>query len=122
MADLVIDDKKAQEWLQGHVERAGGASAFAQRVGVSLPCVSAMTNGKKPITGKVAKAIGLKRVNYYELTKVVASPEQERYENSRAAWREHHPIITAEELEARREAAEAQAACTDQGLLQKPAK
>lgn len=126
MADLVIDDKAAQEWLRGHIERAGGLTDFCWKHDVTLPHVSQMANGKKPITGKVARVIGLKRVNYYELTKVVASPEQERYENSRREWLEQNPIITAEELEQRRAALEEQAWAevlrTFGGLLRSPAK
>jgi hypothetical protein len=120
MADMVINDTEAQAWLRGHVERAGGLSKFCQRVGVSKPLVSAMQNGKKPITGRVAKMIGLQRINYYELTKVVASPEQERYENSRREWLEQNPTITKEALELARAVEEA--GDIARALLQKPAK
>jgi hypothetical protein len=102
MADELIDDAQVLAWLKGCVERAGGTGKLAKRAGVSKALVSQMLGGK-PITGKVAEHVGLKRVYRYELNRVVPGTLQEQYGKQRAAWVEQNPIIEAEELNRRLE-------------------
>lgn len=85
-----ITEEDALAWFRGVIDRAGGQGKMAMRVGVSRQMINMMATGHRPIVGKAAKYAGLKRVNAYELTMVVASPEQERYENQRREWREQN--------------------------------
>jgi plasmid maintenance system antidote protein VapI len=82
----MVTEERAIAWLKRRIELAGGPAKLAQALGVSRPLISMMASGRKPITGKVAKHLGLARVNAYELTLVVPSTLQEHYENQRRMW------------------------------------
>lgn len=118
MADEFLTEEQARDWLRAAIAREGTARRFAKRAGVSTAFISRMLHGH-PISGKVAVHLGLKKVNGYELTKVIPSPEQERYENSRRLWREQNPSITREQLEA---ASEQEDVRNASGPSQTPAK
>jgi hypothetical protein len=92
MADMLLTEDEARTLLNAAIEREGSATRFAKRCGVSKHFLSQVVNGK-PISGKIAEHLGLEKVYRYELTRVKASPEQERYENSRREWVEQNPII-----------------------------
>jgi plasmid maintenance system antidote protein VapI len=83
-----ITEAQARDWLRKRIALAGGPSKLAQALGVSRPLISMMLSGAKPITGKVAKHLGLEKVTAYELTLVVPSTLQEQYENERRKWNE----------------------------------
>lgn len=91
-----IDDEEALDRLEAAISRAGSATIYAKRMGVSSACISAFRRARKdrrqPITGKVAADLGLKRVSVYQLTLASTSPEQERYENERRKWNDLNDI------------------------------
>lgn len=101
MADRLVDEEGARDHLRAVCKRNGGPAKLAALIGVSKPLLSQMLRDK-PISGRVAEYIGLRKVNRYELTLVIPSTEQEQYENSRREWMEHHPILSIAELEERR--------------------
>lgn len=95
MADRLLSEEGAREWLARCCALAGGANKLAMRAGVSPAFVSMMLNGRKQISGKVATHIGLKKVNSFELTLVPASPKQQQYENARRLWAEQNESFFA---------------------------
>jgi DNA-binding transcriptional regulator YdaS (Cro superfamily) len=48
--------------LRVAVEREGGQSAFAKRHRVHRTSVNRVLNGKLPVSGSIAKALGLRKV------------------------------------------------------------
>lgn len=115
MADMLLTEDEARTLLKAAIEREGSATRFAKRCGVSKVFLSQVVNGK-PISGKIAEHLGLEKVYRYELTRVKASPEQERYQNQRRAWLEQNPFVSKEVL---MELAEAQALASEQSEADK---
>lgn len=101
---MILTEEQARQHLHAACIREGGANKLAKRAGVSAAFVSQMLSGKRLITGKVATYLGLKKVNRYELTRVISGPQQERYEKQREAWREQNPIIDRLRLQQMEEA------------------
>lgn len=88
--DRLISQAEAIEWLRKAIEHEGQLKAFAAKVGVAPPVISRMLNGHRFIHGKVAQYLGLKRIDYYELTLVVPSTLQEQYAKQREHWAEQN--------------------------------
>ena len=87
--------------LEGAINAAGSASAYAEKLGVSRAFVSAVRLSKSLPSGVILADLGYENVNVYRFIGSKPSPEQERYENSRREHRERFLNITKEELVAR---------------------
>jgi hypothetical protein len=48
--------------LRAAVEREGSQSAFANRHGINRTIINSILNGKRPITGRLVEALGLRKV------------------------------------------------------------
>jgi hypothetical protein len=60
--EVVFDEDDVVRLLRAAVEREGSQVAFAKRQGVDRPLVNAILNGKRPVSGPIAKALGLRKV------------------------------------------------------------
>ena len=58
---LVFDEDDIVHLLRAAV-REGSQSAFAKRHGVDRVLVNTILNGKRPVSGGIAKALGLRKV------------------------------------------------------------
>jgi hypothetical protein len=59
---LVFDEDDVVRMLRAAVEREGGQSAFAKHHGLDRVLINMILNGKRPVSGGIAKALGLRRV------------------------------------------------------------
>jgi DNA-binding phage protein len=59
---LVFDEDDVVRMLRAAVEREGGQSAFAKHHGLDRVLINMILNGKRPVSGSVAKALGLRKV------------------------------------------------------------
>lgn len=132
MAIEVLSEEQARAWLALRCQQLGGVGKLAKRAGVSKAFVSQLLHGK-PISGRIATFLGLKKVNAYELTRVIPGPEQERYENERRNWREQNADffsryskdaieLAAEARQALEQEQQLEVARISSGLSQTPAK
>jgi hypothetical protein len=56
---LVFDEDDVVRLLRASVEREGGQTAFAKHHGLDRAYVNMILNGKRSVTGSIAKALGL---------------------------------------------------------------
>jgi hypothetical protein len=59
---IVFDEDDVARMLRVAVDREGGQSAFAKRHRVHRTSVNRVLNGKLPVSGSIAKALGLRKV------------------------------------------------------------
>jgi len=59
---LVFDEDDVVRMLRAAVEREGGQSAFAKHHGLNRALLNRILNGKRPVSGSVAKALGLRKM------------------------------------------------------------
>ena len=59
---LILDDKDVRLLLRAAIEQAGSISAFARRHGLERSQLNKMLNGKRVVSRRVAKALGLGKV------------------------------------------------------------
>jgi hypothetical protein len=59
---LVLDDKEVVLLLKAAIEREGSISTFAKRHGIERSYLSSLLNGKRPVSGPLVRALGLRRV------------------------------------------------------------
>ena len=59
---LVFDEDDVVHMLRAAVERECGQSAFAKHHGLDRVLINMILNGKRPVSGSVAKALGLRKV------------------------------------------------------------
>ncbi len=59
---LVFDEDDIVHLLRAAVERGGGQSAFAKHHGLDRALLNRILNGKRPVSGSVATALGLRKV------------------------------------------------------------
>ena len=59
---LVFDEDDVVRMLRAAVEREGGQSAFAKHHGLDRVLINMILNSKRPVSGSVAKALGLRKV------------------------------------------------------------
>ena len=59
---LVFNDDEVIELLRAAIEREGNQGAFAMRHGLERTSVNQILNRKKPVSGAVVKALGLRKV------------------------------------------------------------
>lgn len=59
---LVLDDNDVVRLLKAAIKYEGSISAFAKRHGVERTYLSGVLNGKRPVSGPLARALGLRRV------------------------------------------------------------
>ena len=59
---LVLNEDDVVCLLRDAVEREGSQVAFSKRHGVDRVLVNGILNGKRPVSGPIAKALGLRRV------------------------------------------------------------
>jgi len=62
MAQSALTEESFLDELRRAVEKAGGASAFAIRAGVSRQMVASVLSGDTPPSAKIARALGYRRV------------------------------------------------------------
>jgi hypothetical protein len=55
------------------LRREGGQSVFAKHHGLDRVLINMILNGKRPVSGSVAKALGLKGLAIYRLDHAAAS-------------------------------------------------
>lgn len=63
---LVFDEDDVVHLLRAAVEREGSQIAFADRYGVNRAYISTVLNGRRRVSGSLAKALGLRRVYVVE--------------------------------------------------------
>ena len=63
---LVFDEGDVVHLLRAAVEREGSQFAFADRYGVDRAYISTVLNGRRRVSGSLAKALGLRRVYVVE--------------------------------------------------------
>lgn len=83
---MLLDDDEVHLLFLAAVERAGGVSAYALKLGTSAAHISQIKNGSTRINGKVAADLMLESVNAYRFKMPTPSTEQEDYVNKRRAW------------------------------------
>jgi DNA-binding phage protein len=59
---LILDDKDVRLLLRAAIEQEGSISAFARRHGLERSQLNKMLNGKRVVSRRVAKALGLGKV------------------------------------------------------------
>jgi glucokinase len=59
---LVFDEDDVVRMLRAAVECEGGQSAFAKHHDLDRVLINMILNGKRPVSGSVAKALGLRKV------------------------------------------------------------
>jgi hypothetical protein len=59
---LVFEEDNVVHLLRAAVEREGGQSAFAKHHGLDRVLLNMILNGKRPVSGSVAKALGLRKM------------------------------------------------------------
>jgi hypothetical protein len=59
---LVFNQDDVVRLLRDAVEREGSQVAFSKRHGVDRVLVNGILKGKRPVSGSIAKALGLRRV------------------------------------------------------------
>jgi hypothetical protein len=59
---LVFEEDDVVHLLSAAVEREGGQSAFAKHHGLDRVLLNMILNGKRPVSGSVANALGLRKV------------------------------------------------------------
>ena len=59
---LILDDQGVVQLLKAAIEREGSVSAFARRHGLERPYLSSVLNGKRPVSGPLVRALGLRKV------------------------------------------------------------
>jgi hypothetical protein len=63
---LVFDESDVVHLLRAAVEREGSQVAFADRYGVDRAYVSTVLNGRRRVSGSLAKALGLRKAYVVE--------------------------------------------------------
>lgn len=63
---LVFEEDDVVHLLRAAVEREGSQIAFADRYGVNRAYISTVLNGRRRVSGSLAKALGLRRVYVVE--------------------------------------------------------
>lgn len=63
---LVFDEDDVVHLLRAAVEREGSQIAFADRYGVDRAYISTVLNGRRRVSGSLARALGLRRVYVVE--------------------------------------------------------
>ena len=63
---LVFEEDDVVHLLRAAVEREGSQIAFADRYGVDRAYISTVLNGRRRVSGSLAKALGLRRVYVVE--------------------------------------------------------
>ena len=63
---FVLDEEDVVRLLRVAVEREGSQIAFADRYGVDRAYISTVLNGRRRVSGSLAKALGLRRVYVVE--------------------------------------------------------
>jgi hypothetical protein len=59
---IVFDEDDVVRMLRAAVEHEGGQSTFAKHHGLDRVLINMILNGKRPVSGSVAKALGLGKV------------------------------------------------------------
>ena len=59
---LVFDDDDVVHLLRAAIEREGSQMAFAKRYGVNRTYLNMVLNGKRHLSGRLVKALGLRKV------------------------------------------------------------
>jgi hypothetical protein len=59
---LILDDQGVVQLLKAAIEREGSVSAFARHHGLERPYLSSVLNGKRPVSGPLVRALGLRKV------------------------------------------------------------
>lgn len=75
---IMIESDEAMRWLLKEIDRPGGAAEFAKKAGVGVGYVMQVRYGEWPIAGKVAAALGLKKV-HGEDRYAYTIPDNQRY-------------------------------------------
>jgi DNA-binding phage protein len=57
-----FDDADVVQLLREAVDREGSISAFAKRAGLHRVAVNNILNGRRPVSQRLAKALGLRKV------------------------------------------------------------
>lgn len=86
--DIVIEYEQALKLLEDAIEAAGGPTAYAKKLGVTGVFVANIRHGHQGISGKILEDLGLEKINAFRFKVNNKHPDQERYENSRKAYRE----------------------------------
>jgi hypothetical protein len=63
---LVFDDDAVVHLLRAAVEREGSQTAFAKAYGVNRAYINAVLNGKRHLSGRLIKALRLRKVYVVE--------------------------------------------------------
>jgi hypothetical protein len=63
---LVFDDDAVVHLLRAAIEREGSQTAFAKRYDVNRSYMNGVLNGKKHVSGRLLKALGLRKVYVVE--------------------------------------------------------
>jgi hypothetical protein len=58
----VLNDDDVVHLLRAAVEREGGQTAFANGHGMNRAMINSILNGKRPVSGHLVKALGLRKV------------------------------------------------------------
>lgn len=59
--EVVFDEDDVVRLLRAAVEREGSQTAFAKRHGVERTYLNTILNGKRSVTGRIAKVLGLRK-------------------------------------------------------------
>jgi hypothetical protein len=63
---LVFEEDAVVHLLRAAIEREGSQTAFAKGYGVNRSYINAVLNGKKHVSGRLLKALGLRKVYVVE--------------------------------------------------------
>jgi hypothetical protein len=59
---LILDDSDIRLLLRAAIEQEGNISAFAKRHGLERSQLTNVLNGKRPVSGPLVEAMGLRKV------------------------------------------------------------
>lgn len=78
----MFDDDDVRLFLKAAVEREGSQVAFARRHGLERTSLNMVLNGKRPVSEKIIKALGLRKV-YTAQNETAAGPPRPALESGR---------------------------------------
>jgi hypothetical protein len=58
----IFDDGEVVQLLRAAIEQEGNQMVFAKRYGIGRTYLNQMANGKRPVSGAILKALGLRKV------------------------------------------------------------
>jgi hypothetical protein len=74
----ILNDDDVVDLLRASVEREGSQAAFAKRYGINRTDLSAILNGRRRVSGSIARALGLRRVYVTEFKDTSGTPDAAR--------------------------------------------